>query len=294
VVLTRAGTTIAEMLVSLTLAAVVLAVATGSLLRQQRTTTSMTASVESAAQLRLALALLPAQVGHGPASSADLVTGELRDTALQLRTAVATAVSCDSARDPWFALDEDEPASTGLASLPRDGDTLWWYLPDSARWNGRPIVDVRADSADCPAAASPAPGAPRRAVMRLQIEGDETIPRLAPLRVTRQVRLVIYRSGDGSWQLGLREWSPGAMALAAPQPVAGPLQRIAPDGVRSGFRYYDASEVELHPASDRATIDRIARIQFTAVAPPSTTPGSATPPGVRDSVDVVLRPVAAP
>jgi hypothetical protein len=105
---------------------------------------------------------------------------------------------------------------------------------------------------------------------------------------------VVYRSGDGSWQLGLREWNAAALALAAPQPVAGPLQRAAPDGARTGFRYFDANGTELHPDRDGATTGRVARIRFTALVGAPVTPGSITSSGARDSVDVVLRPTAAP
>lgn len=287
--LTRRGTTLVELLVALVLAALVLGAATGSLLRQQRTTATLAGGAQSGAQGRAGGALLAAPLSLQAATSDDLADGEARDSALQLRTVVATGLACD--RSAWitFATTDAAGGVVGIATAPRAGDTLWWLVADSARWLGRPLLDTRSDTARC-AAAEAAGGAPvARPVQRLRTVSDDSVPMRAPLRITRIQRIALYRAGDGSWQLGLRDWSDAAHAFVAPQPAAGPFQRLAADGARTGLRYFDSSGAELGLDGQPVFGARIARVRLTMIAPSpgQGAPGSATP--ARDSVDVALR-----
>jgi hypothetical protein len=281
-VLTRRGGSLAELLVAFTLAALILASATGSLLRQQRITTGMVASSRDVAQLRAATALLPASLALLAPSADDLVTGEARDTALQLRVPVATGLACDTATAVSFAVATTGLPSAGVASMPRASDTLWWYSTDSARWTAATVSDAATDVAGCGGAAV-------QPIIRLRTTESPDIPIRAPLRVTRQLRVAVYRSGDGTWQLGQREWSGVTGNFTTPQPAAGPFQRIAPDGLRTGFRYFDAAGAELTVAGGSAFTPRVARIRFTAIAA-----GNAARPGARDSADIVLHTGATP
>lgn len=284
--LTRRGSSLAELLVALTIAVVVLATAVGSLLRQQRTSNALGVMGKAATQLRVGTALLPAQLALASPAAGDLLSTQLRDSALQLRATVATGLACDSGTNPAFLDEDEELASGGIAAPPHAGDSLWWYLADSSRWVGRPVLNASSGSAPCPSARQTA----SRQVMKLRLQSTEIIPAGAPLRLTRQQRFVIYRSGDGTWQLGLREWSDATHSLASPQPVAGPFQRVASDGARSGFRYFDAQGSELHPELDSTAGSRVARIRFTALTVPAllTTDGPAHY-ARRDSVDVAFQ-----
>lgn len=276
----RRGASLVELVVALLLGAVVLSVALGSLLRQQRTTAGLVASGRNGAQLRTGAALLPAQLALSSPHAGDLVEGQQSDTALQLRVLVAGGESCGG--DDRVTLDPDAvmPGGAGVASAPRAGDSLWWYRADSSQWTGRLVRDASPASATCSVAAEPDRV---RTVFRVLLEGVEPVPARVPLRVMRQVRLVVYRSGDGTWQLGLREWSDATHSLSAPQPVAGPFQRTAADGGRTGFRYLDSLGTELPLATQPELVPRTARIRFTGIVP--------TPAGSRrDSADVVLRP----
>lgn len=286
----RSGNSVVEIVVALTLAALVLAMATGSLLRQQRTAISMRAVADASGQRRMAMALLPAHIGLAAPGAEDLAPGMLRDTALQLRVAVATAITCARAVEPSIPLDDrDTLPTTGILSPPRRGDSLWWYQSDSARWVGRGLGDVSTGLGPCPARVAIA-GAGAGRVMHLPVDGGDTVPALAPLRITRQVRVVLYRAGDGTWQLGYREWNDAARSMAAPQPVAGPFLRIAPDGARTGFRYYDAAGRELPPDVDASASTRVARVRFTAISPSYPSASGAPAAAARDSADVVIRP----
>jgi hypothetical protein len=125
--------------------------------------------------------------------------------------------------------------------------------------------------------------------MHVDLSGSEVVPALAPLRITRQTRVALYRASDGTWQLGYREWNDAAASFAAPQPVAGPFARSAADGAFTGFRYFDATDIELHPDIDTSARSRIARIRFTALLVPSQGPLGIVRPPQRDSADVMLR-----
>lgn len=280
-----------ELLVSLVLGALILASATGSLLQQHRATVGMVRDAAAASQSRSGAALLASELALLSPEGADLVRGQSLDTALQLRTAITTGIACDSAPTLTLAGASDDLAGGGIASAPRTGDSLWWYSSDSARWIDARVLDSWADSLHCAAADGASPVV--RRVVRIRANGGELVPGLSPIRVTRQVRIALYRSGDGTWQLGLREWNDATGSFAAPQPVAGPFQRSASDGSRTGFRYFDAGGTPLHPEADSLSAALVSRIRLTTVALTPERGGVRSALPVRDSTDVVVRPRAA-
>jgi type II secretory pathway pseudopilin PulG len=259
----RRATSLVELLVAITLCAVVLGTAASSVLRQQRAARRIAGMEVGAAQGGAASSLLLAELADLMPSAGDLVAGEARDTALQLRAPIASGVACDSAvgRTRLALSDGDDLALGGVSSPLRAGDSLWWYSDESTSWRARRVTDVQSVTAPCPFSMN----APRRA-LRLELADADTIPAGALLRVTRPFRYVIYRSGDGSWQLGLREWSDATQRFAPPQPIAGPFARRLVSGVRTGFRYFDAEGWELPEGQSGAEVGRIARIRITAAA----------------------------
>ena len=74
----------------------------------------------------------------------------------------------------------------------------------------------------------------------------------------------MYRAGDGRWYAGIRDFSPAASRFLAAQPVAGPFLRAARGGVRTGFRYFDASGNALVP--DGTNERSIARVRVTTLS----------------------------
>lgn len=281
---TRRGVTLAELLVALALSGIVLGTATSSLLRQQRTAVVVGGSAASSAQLRAATGALAAELAPLAAGTGDLLAGEGSDTTLGLRSFVTGGVSCDDAiGQATLALEEGDAAAAG--HLPRVGDSLWWHAGAAAGWRGRPIVS--SDSVNVPCTLTGAP-----AHRRVMTGGADSIPFGAHLRVTRRSRYVFYRSGDGSWQLGLQEWVPEAGRLAAPQPIAGPFVRSIAR-LRTGFRYFDGGGREIPAGSIEPMADRIARVRVTVLMRASSG-GTHDSPISRDSVDVALQPPGAP
>ena len=255
------GASLVELLVALTLAAIVLGTATSTVLRQWRTTSELGGAAVREAQLRAATGALAAELSALAAASGDLVAGEARDTALQLRTLVAADMACDQAvGSALFAGGQDGAGGASSGADPRVGDTLWWYGESEPRWRGRRITASDSVSLGCPLT-----GAPPRLSRRVAVSPADTIRAGAPLRVTRPARYSFYRSGDGSWQLGLREWVEASRRFAPPQPVAGPFLLRA-GGDRSGFRYFDADGGELPVGAAGVDVARVARLRVTVLA----------------------------
>jgi hypothetical protein len=283
--LTRRGTTLIELLVALTLAALVLGTATGSMLRQHRTTTGLAHHSAVERQLRAATGLTSGDLGALAAGAGDLAQGEARDSTLQMRVAVATGFACKGSpgRATLVVTTGDDADAGGVVSSPREGDSLWWYQTRGALWSARRITEAQSVVESCPALGGEAGPA-----LRLRFAGTDTLPDGSPLRATRQLRYLLYRASDGGWQLGLREWSEVTRRFAPPQPLAGPFIRRLPSGERTGFRYFDAADRELLPQPTGVDVSRVARIRITALS----TDGGAgsTGEGVRrDSVDVALQ-----
>ena len=250
--LNRRAASLIELLVSLTLGSIVLAAATSSVLRQQRTHDRIVSVAASDVQLRTATTVLANQLSFVDAAAGDLTLGQAQDTALQFRATVGVGLSCDRRTGAVLLLPDTagEVSLGGFASQPRAGDSLW-FLADSL-WTGTRVDGVVAVSASCPT-----PFSVSGATLRLTLAAlNDTIPAGAPLRITRSTRYAIYRSGDGTWQLGFREWSESTGSFASPQPVAGPLLRQS-DGRSSRFRFFGETGAELTGSDFEARVTRI-------------------------------------
>ena len=286
--LARTGITLAELLVALTLSAIILGSAATSVLRQRRTASSVGGAAASAAQLRAATGAIAAELTPLTAASGDLVQGEARDTSLQLRTLVTTGLECDDAVG-FAVIASGDVATAGSMSgaVPKTGDSLWWYSGDStAYWRGRLITSSDSIMAVCPLLASEA-----RPARHLTFAERDTVPLGASLRVTRPARYSFYRSGAGGWYLGLGEWVEATRRFASPQPIAGPFLMRVRDA-RSGFRFFGSDGVELVTDASGVDVARIARVRLTVLVADRTVFQGDTVR--RDSMDVALLPPRLP
>lgn len=262
-----------ELVVALALAGLVLGTATTSVLRQQRIAERVGVLAATESQSRAAITVLRGELAGLSPAVGDLVAGEATDTSLQLRVVVVAGSTCASeAGQVTLAADD---AGDGIGALPRTGDSLW-TLTARGDWTARRITDVRAGVVSCSVGgSSPSPA------LHLVTSLSDTTAQGTPVRVARQLRYVFYRSGDGTWQLGLREWSEATNRLSAPQPVAGPFVRRALTGERTGFRYFDSTGAEVVTSGPGADVARVARVRVGTLV--------ADRAGIRrDSVDVAL------
>ncbi|HYD53538.1 MAG TPA: prepilin-type N-terminal cleavage/methylation domain-containing protein [Gemmatimonadaceae bacterium] len=250
----RAGHSLLELLVGLTLLGIVLGAVLGTTLRSWRAHGTHGARAELRAQLEAGVHALAVDLAPLSAAAGDLSAGEARDTSIEIRALVTSAAVCDTASGalalrPLAPLDGADLATP----LPQPGDEVWSLVGEGpeARWAATAITSARRDAAAC--------GADGTAV-RIAVR-DAAWPRAphAPARITRLARWSLYRAADG-WHLGRREWNPTAARFDVVQPVAGPLE---PPGATSGlsFVYVDSAGVEL-PAG-AADTRPIARVEVT-------------------------------
>lgn len=260
------GMVLVELLVALTLLGIVLAMVSAISLREQQFLRNVDASAASSARLREARAVLPLDLrGLAPE---DVRVSEARDTSIEVRANIASAVVCDTAGGNVIlaAKARDSLTYTSMVRDPERGDTAWVLdaTGDSARWS--PVaIDTAFVLAAGPCAPSIADlataGGPR---WSLRPRPDSARVAIAPgtaLRVTRPIRYTTYRASDGEWYLGAREWNPSLGRFDAVQPVAGPL---APGGTGLRVRYFDSAGVELAPLS--LDVKRVVLIQLSVHA----------------------------
>jgi len=238
----RSGFTLAELLIALACGAVLFAVAAAIALRQQRVFAELADAAATTGRLREVIATLPIDLRAVSPRAGDI--REARDTSLEIRATIASAVVCDSAGASSLIL---APALAGAEAYAAyltpiaAGDTAWLLdVRDSTeRW-----IPRRVTSASSTTAARCATGAPtlsRPPFATLVISLDTVGPARAGtvLRVTRPIRYSLYRSSDGSWQLGVRDWNTTAQRFNSVQPVAGPL--LPPSGRGLAFSYADST-----------------------------------------------------
>ena len=284
--LSRHGTTLVELLVALALSAVLLGVASSSLLRQQRAAGGVGASSAAESQVRHVARLLSGELALLDAESGDVAAGQANDSSIEIRAVVASALACDTATNvvTLAPAGATTPPLSGVARAPAAGDSLW-YDADSLGWRGRAVLAVARASAGCAV-----PAAAAGATYRLTLDTPIDASGATPLRLTRWERYVVYRASDGHSYLGIREWSASSARYLAPQPVAGPFLRALPSGERTGFRFYDSLGAPL--ALDGTNERSIARVRITAL---SAVPAWTTTDSVRrDSADVALVRRASP
>ena len=278
--LSRAGTTLVELLVALGLAAVLLAAATGSMLRQQRAARWVAVLGAAESQAAHVIHLLPDELALLDATVGDVVPAQASDSAIELRAVVASAVACDSAT-AVVTLAPDAgtvPPLGGIARAIAAGDSLWSYV-DTLGWRARAVLTASRVTSACrrPVASS-------GITTRLTLDAPIDVGGGSPLRLTRHDRWLFYRASDGRWYLGVRDWNSATARFNTSQPVAGPFVHTLRTGERTGFRFYDALGNAIVPNGTNE--GGIARVRVTALS--AIAAAGATDSVRRDSADAVL------
>lgn len=250
----RRGFTLPELLVSLTVMSVVFSLATHFALRQIRFFRD--AGDADAARSQLAQVT---EIVRGVLADVSPPTGELlvaQDSTLEVRLTIGTSFVCRDAVDrvvfPLIA----PPASGGASAFvrsPAPGDRLSALFSDTA---GATWLHLEV-------ASSPTPETPCGAVTGVDTTRSVTtvepmaLPAGTALRFTRPLRLSIYRSSDGRWYLGARDWNAESRRFNAIQPVAGPLLPYDDDAPGLRFLYKDGQGESLEQPVD---VGRIASV----------------------------------
>ena len=244
----RRGFSLVELLVAMVVAGVVLALLTLTGLRQQRLIADLFDDAALSGQLREASALLPTDLRVLGSAAGDL--REARDTALEARGTIASAVVCDTARGSVVLAAGTDSADTytSYATSIQPGDTAWLYQSANGNesWVPRAINSVAATAAGRCAPIGPLLRAEVAARARTAITLDSAVDAAVigrPLRVTRSLRLSLYRSSDGTWNLGERDWNPSTQRFNSIQPLAGPFLPANTAGLT--FEYLDSNRAAM-------------------------------------------------
>ncbi len=289
----RAGLTLVELMATVAVAGVVLAIIGGVALRQQRTFAALTADAALAGQLRDAASVLPSDLRAAAVGAGDL--REATDTSIEIRETLASAVVCDTLGKAVILAPFDGTAATfaGAIAPIQAGDTAWIFSPDDSAhtWRGLGVVSVGSAHAGQCAALGPRLNGASLAASRTTLTLDSApAPQTLvgrPLRVTRPIRYSLYRASDGNWYLGARDWNDASAKFNVTQPLAGPFR---PPGAGPVFRWFDSSGASLAPPVAR--LDRVALVRIDLrgqTRTPDRALGSAWNAGPRaDSVSILV------
>jgi hypothetical protein len=240
----RRGATLLEILVTTIIGGLALTLITMLCVREQRVFADLAEQSASYAQLRDAEAILPIDVRMASSVGGDV--REARDTSLELRETIASAVACDTAAGGVVLAPATADAYTysSFVSSVSAGDTAWLLVATDSSDGWRPYR-VASSAAFRPgpcAALGPRLASPAIATARTVVVLDSLSPALAlgaPLRVTRPLRYSLYRGTDGRWYLGQRDWNSVTSTFNSIQPVSGPFRSPALGGLE--FRYLDSA-----------------------------------------------------
>ena len=232
----RTGAGLLELLVALVVGGIALTLITVICLREQRVFTDMASQSAAYARLRDAEAILPIDVRTASSVGGDI--RDARDSSLELRAVVASAVACDTAGGgvvlaPSLA-GAEAYASTLSAIAP--GDTAWVLFSDdsSSVWRPLRVASTASFRAGACGSVGPRLGLVARTLSRSTIMLDSVAPASvlgAPLRITRPMRYSVYRGSDGRWYLGQRDWNTTTQRFNSIQPVSGPFLSFAAGGL---------------------------------------------------------------
>jgi prepilin-type N-terminal cleavage/methylation domain-containing protein len=259
----RKAFTLAEVLVTLTLSALVLGIAVSVGAKLQHRLLAESTRLADDEQLASAAQLVPLDVRPAATQAGDIV--EARDTSLQLRTTTGTGVVCGGSTMSLLVASALGAGGRTPPLAAAAGDTLW-LLADSdsiEQWRPLRISATRRVAGTCP--ALDAGGGQLFDVAHLwaaDLRDSAAVMQGAFVRTTRPVRYSFYRAGDGHWYLGLHSWNAATARFNLVQPLAGPYASPLSGG--TGFRYFDTGDVAL--ALGGADVRRVARVEMQLIA----------------------------
>ncbi len=227
----RLGTTLAELLVSLTICAVVASAFFRTVHQSLRFLNDHTVLVEQRAQLQAAAHLSTSLLADASPPEGDLLT--LTDSSVSFRATIGIALACTTAG----ATAEITPlalaagvAFSAFSDHPQPGDLAARFdegpLASAAddHWELHTITGVHARTGACTSTpfADPVADASKPGWAFDLSPAPPATPSAFPLRILRPQRLALYHSAP-EWMLGFTEWNPGTGAWNLIQPVAGAL-----------------------------------------------------------------------
>jgi hypothetical protein len=279
----RRAATLVELIIGITVLAMVLAIAIAQVARLQRTYSAVTDDMEARARLRDGADMLRSELRGIGAAGRSLMS--IADTAIEFYSATGTSTLCLVSPGSTITLPPDTlPSGRILSSwafAPDVGDVILILTDSTApaipHWQSASVTSVARvpAPAGCPASTEvltpPDVAAPQLAY-QLQLDSVPAagIHSGAPVRVVRRVRYDVYRAGDGNWYLGYRTC---ISACAGVQPVSGPYGGGARPPIVFHFFGRSGALVSAGSVADVARIDIVLHASYPR---PFRLPGMAT------------------
>lgn len=193
----------------------------------------------------------------------DLIQAASSDSALEFMAPVGAGQGCVAGHSVVSAASTPDmgPAFASFVSVPQSGDRVFLFddRDPVVHWRTSTVAAVVASAA----VACTLAGVPPNPPLTVLLDSVPTSAPVAAFVISRRTRFSLYRSGDGGWYLGMREWNPAANRFDGVQPVAGPLLPNRRDPGRSGlqFTYRDAGGAVLRLPGDSIPV---ASVEVTA------------------------------
>lgn len=256
----RRGVTLLELAVTMVVFGLVMALVARTAVFHERLQRRERALADGARAARQAVAIV-VQAVEG-ASPGDLIAAASADSALEIMAPMGAGIGCLAGGAVVVAAAAvDGPGAIWWNSDAKPGDRALLFDGDAglAGWQVRTITGVGPGVGGCAILGEPPAGA-----TTLYLDAPVGDAPFVGVRIARRTRFTLYRSGDGAWYLGLREWNPDAGGFNGVQPVAGPLHARSVLADRTGllFAYLDSTGRTLPLPLDSAA--RPAAIEVTA------------------------------
>lgn len=268
----RAGLTLAELLVVLTIFGILATSVTRVMVKQQQSYKDASKQASMQRELRLAGSALPAEMRSTSSAGLDIV--DMQEGEITFLSNIGSGVTCGYPTSNSFLLPPllaYELTLTNWYTQPLAGDTVFIYDDgplsgsEDDLWLRRQITAVTPRPAsDCPGAPYTHPTGDAGKTRWLITVGGGPLPATLGLgtvvRFSRPVRYRLYQGTGSDWFMGYQEYI--TAGWTAIEPVGGPFQAFqAGDGNPSGLqlRYFDSTGVRLtgNSALERQSVSRI-------------------------------------
>jgi prepilin-type N-terminal cleavage/methylation domain-containing protein len=266
----RRGLTLPELLIAITLLAIVGGGVTRVMVKQQQFYKDASKTAGSKRELRLGASVLPAELRSISSSGGDILT--MDEGEVKLRAYIGSSVICarTATNTVWLPpVNLTHHTLTSFIDRPDIGDTVFVYNENIEKgseddlWEMRTIIGKDMSTTACPGApytdaALDPPATKRRYQYVLDANLPDSVKVGAVIRFTRPVRYRIYQESSGAWYLGIEQYTGGSWGAASP--LSGPYKAFA-SGDNSGsglqFRYFDSLGVRITNMANKKDVARV-------------------------------------
>jgi len=262
----RRGYTLAELLASMTLLAIVGTVISKLMLGQQRYYQRQASQMGVRRELRTSMSVLPADLRSLSSSGGDLLN--FSTTSITFRNVLGASIVCARPNNTTMDLPPLDMARNTLTSWytqPQIGDSVFAFNEGLSRgaeddvWTGMRITAISPSAAHCPLSVF-TDAALDAGKSRWRVSVTPAMPDSvkigAGVRFVRSTRYSLEASATSNYYLSRSEYLAGAWSVATP--IAGPF--VAPNASGTGgmqFAYFDSLGTTVTNVANSRSVSRI-------------------------------------